>query len=317
MKCLVTGPTGFIGRALCEALTAAEHDVTGLLRLADPAPGAIPHLSHDLREPLPDTLSLRGFDAVFHVAGVAHRRAPAACHLAVNERASIALAQRAARDGVRRFVFLSSVKAMGYAGVPVPRAETQGVAPIGGYAVSKRRAEIALMQLAGESALEMVVLRPALVYGAGVGGNLAALVSWVRRGLPLVPEVGARSMVSRDDLVRLLVALADKTVHGLPPDGALWNVTDDEAYSTRRLMLALSSAMRRPVSRLVMPVTGWRLLGACADLQRRAPLGTTASALLDYELYDSRAVGVATGWQPRQCFEDVAPAIVRAAAVAR
>ncbi|MFN2289372.1 MAG: NAD-dependent epimerase/dehydratase family protein [Chromatocurvus sp.] len=317
MKCLVTGPTGFIGRALCQALTAAGHDVTGLLRRADPSPACMPHLSHDLREALPDTLSLRGFDAVFHVAGVAHRRAPAACHSAVNERASIALAQRAARDGVRRFVFLSSVKAMGCTGAPVARAETESEAPIGAYAVSKRRAEMALVQLAGESALEVVVLRPALVYGAGVGGNLAALVSWVRRGLPMVPEVGARSMVSRDDLVRLLVALAGTTVHGLPPDGAVWNVTDDQAYSTHRLMLALSSAMRRPVSRLVMPVSGWRILGACADLQRRAPIGTTASALLGDELYDSRAVGAATGWQPRQCFEDVAPAIVRAAAVAR
>ena len=203
------------------------------------------------------------------------------------------------------------------AGAPVTRAETESEAPNGAYAVSKRRAEMAMMQLAGESALEVVVLRPALVYGAGVGGNLATLVSWVHRGLPMVPEVGARSMVSRDDLVRLLVALAGTTVHGLPPGGALWNVTDDEAYSTRRLMLALSAAMRRPVSRLVMPATGWRLLGACADLQRRAPIGTTASALLDDERYDSRAVGAATGWQPRQCFEDVAPAIVRAAGVAR
>lgn len=316
MKCLVTGQTGFIGRALCEALTSAGHDVIGLLRRADPSPGAMPHLSHDLRQPLPDALSLRGIDTVFHAAGVAHRRAPAACHIAVNERASVALAQRAVRDGVGRFVFLSSVKAMGSAGVPVPPAATEGEATVGGYAVSKRRAEMALMQLAGDSGLEVVVLRPALVYGAGVGGNLATLLSWVRRGLPLVPEAGARSMVSRDDLVRLLVALAGTTVHGLPRDGALWNVTDGEAYSTRRLMLALSQAMQRPAPELVIPSAGWRLLGACIDLQRRAPIGTTAAALLDSELYDSQAVCAATGWQPRQCFEDVAPAIVRAAGVA-
>ncbi|MEQ8516122.1 MAG: hypothetical protein RIC38_10995, partial [Chromatocurvus sp.] len=88
-----------------------------------------------------------------------------------------------------------------------------------------------------------------------------------------------------------------------------------EAYSTRRLMLALAGAMQRPASKRVLPAPGWCLLGAGADLRRGMPVGTTAAALLGSELYDSRAVSAATGWRPRQRFEDVAPAIVAAAAL--
>lgn len=258
------------------------------------------------------SLSLRGVDVVIHSAGIAHQQAPAARHVAVNERASIALAQRAARDGVGHFIFLSSVKAMGPAAGTRPRSETELAAPIVAYAGSKRRAEIALARLARASGMPVVSLRPALVYGAGVGGNLASLIAWVKRGLPLAPEAGRRSMVSRDDLVRLIVRLVGDPVP-LPEGGAVWNVTDGEAYSTRRLMLAIAEAMQHPAPRRVLPATCWRILGACTDLRRGASTGTTAAALLGSDLYDGSAVCGATGWRPRQCFEDVAPAMVAAA----
>lgn len=314
MKCLVTGPSGFIGSAVCEALTAAGCHVTVLVRQPGSVPASLPHVVHDLRQPLSEAFSLRGMDVVVHTAGIAHQKAAPAQHVAVNEAATVALARRAARDGVGRFVFLSSVKAMGPAPGAAPRSETQLCTPAGSYAVSKRRAEIALSALADETTLELVTLRPALVYGAGVGGNLGSLLSWVRRGLPLVPEAGARSMVSRDDLVRLIVTLVACDAGGLPATAALWNVTDGEAYSTRRLMLALAAALQRPPPTRSLPAAAWRVLGACADLARAMPAGTTAAALLESELYDGRAVSVATGWRPRQRFEDVAPAIVDTAA---
>lgn len=313
MKCLVTGSTGFIGSAACRALMAAGHDVTRLVR--EPLSGDAPAIIHDLGEPLPAALSLEGYDTVLHLAGIAHQRAPADRHAAVNEAASIALAQRAANDGVARFVFLSSVKAMGLSVTAEPRAESTVGQPATAYARSKRRAELALTRLAAESPMQLAILRPALVYGAGVGGNLATLASWVRRGLPLLPEAGARSMVSRDDLVRLLVVLASRDAAPLPAGGALWNVTDGEAYSTRRLMLAFAAAMQRPAPRMTLPLACWRLLAACADLRQGAAIGTTSTALLGTELYDGRAVCSATGWRARQRFEDVAPAIVHAAAV--
>lgn len=295
---------------------ASGHDVLALVRHAGRVPGGLPPVVHDLREPLPGELSLRGVDTVVHTAGVAHQQAPAARHVAVNEAATIALAHRAARDGVARFIFLSSVKAMGPATGPTPRSEAQCTAPDSAYAASKRRAEIALSQLARQSTMQVVSLRPALVYGSGAGGNLAALVSWVRRGLPLVPESGARSMLSRDDLVRLIVSLVACDAGMLPAGAVAWNVTDGEAYSTRRLMLALAAAMQRPVPGLTLPASAWRLLGACVDLRRGAPVGTAAAALLGTELYDSQAVCAATGWRPRQRFEDVASAIVPAMAAA-
>ena len=311
MKCLVTGSTGFIGRATCEALTAAGHDVTCLAR--QPLPGATPCVVHDLRNPLPAALSLEKYDVVLHMAGIAHQRAPAARHVAVNESATIALAERAARDGVSRFVFLSSVKAMGPPGA-TPRGEASLATPVGAYATSKRHAELALTRVAAESRMELAILRPAPVYGPGIAGNLATLVTWVRRGLPLIPDAGARSMVSRGDLVRLLSALVSDAALTLPSGGVTWNVTDGEAYSTRRLMLALAAAMQRSAPTTLQPLTVWRLLGACADLRRGVAPGTTAAALLGTELYASQAVCNATGWRPRQRFEDVAPAIVRAAA---
>lgn len=270
----------------------------------------------DLSTPLSPALSLRGVNAVIHSAGIAHQQAPAARHIAVNERASIALAERAVRDGVERFVFLSSVKAMGPAVGPAPRCETELAEPDGVYAGSKRRAEIALSQLARDSGMQLVSLRPALVYGAGAGGNLASLVSWVKRGLPLTPEAGARSMVSRDDLVRLIVSLVEGDVGPLPKEGAVWNVTDGEAYSTRRLMLAIAGAMMRPAPRLTLPAVCWQVMGACVDLRNGALAGATAAALLGHDLYDGTAVRSATAWRPQQRFEDVVPAMLDTAAVA-
>lgn len=313
MKCVVTGATGFVGSAVCEALLTAGHEVVCVVRSAERVPASMPHLVQDLSTPLSPALSLRGVDVVIHTAGIAHQQAPAARHVAVNERASIALARRAVRDGVGRFLFLSSVKAMGPGAGTMPRSEAELTEPTVAYASSKRRAEIALAQFARESGLQLVSLRPALVYGPGVGGNLASLIAWVKRGLPLAPEAGRRSMVSRDDLVRLIIHLLASDPTPLPEEGALWNVTDGEAYSTQRLMLAIADAMQHPASRRVLPAACWRFLGACADLRRGAPTGATAAALLDSDLYDGRAVCAATDWRPQQRFEDVAPAMVATA----
>ena len=313
MKCVVTGATGFVGRALCEALLAAGHEVVCVVRAAGRVPPSVPHFVQDFCRPLSPALSLQGVDVVIHAAGIAHQQAPTARHVAVNERASIALAQRAVRDGVGRFIFLSSVKAMGPAEGTAPRSEEELTAPVVAYASSKRRAEVALAQVTRESGMQLVSLRPALVYGAGVGGNLASLIAWVKRGLPLAPEAGQRSMVSRDDLVRLISRLVASDAAPLPEAGAVWNVTDGEAYSTQRLMLAIAGAMQRPAPRPVLPAACWRVLGACADLRRGAFTGATAAALLGSDLYDGSAVCSATGWRPRQRFEDVAPAMVATA----
>lgn len=123
-------------------------------------------------------------------------------------------------------------------------------------------------------------------------------------------------MVSRDDLVRLIVSLVNGAAGPLPKEGAVWNVTDGEAYSTRRLMLAMADAMRRPVPRLTLPASCWRVLGRCVDLRNGSSAGATAAALLGHELYDGAAVLAATGWRPEQRFEDVLPTMLATATVA-
>jgi nucleoside-diphosphate-sugar epimerase len=300
MTLLVTGATGFVGRPLVAALRQTGHDVRCLQRSeASGAPAGAAWV-HDLREPLPDSLSLRGIDTVLHLAGVAHQWAPPALHEAVNHRATLDLARLALGDGVSNFIFVSSVKAAD------PEAE-------GAYARSKRAAEEGLLALARASAMRVICLRPALVYGPGAAGNLAALSAWVQRGLPLMPKAGCRSMVSRDDLVRLLATLVQPATLAQLPSRAVWAVSDGEAYSTRRIALALSAAHGRRPSPLTLPTPVWRALGRLLDLRYARPPGSSADALLGNDLHDNSALCAATGWSPSQRLEDVALEIVASA----
>jgi nucleoside-diphosphate-sugar epimerase len=178
---------------------------------------------------------------VFHLAGIAHQHASPEAYQRINVDASVALAQRAREAGVARFVFFSSTKATqtGEAATAMVEHSNRAV----DYASSKRIAERELYACLDGSGTELVILRPALVYGGCERGHLALLRRWVDWHLPAPPPGGCRSMIARADLLRLALVLAEPA-HATP---RLLTVTDGQAYSAQRLHAALCRARgRRP-----------------------------------------------------------------------
>ncbi len=301
VECLVTGATGFVGTALCAALAARGDAVQRAGR--DPALELPLDLAASAVPLVPP-----GLDVVFHLAGLAHRSAPAARHDQVNYRGAVALARAAAEAGVAHFIFLSSVKALGPARGSAPRGEHDGTPPRDGYGRAKAAAERALEGIATGTGMAVTVLRPALVYGPGARGNLELLHRWVAAGRPAPPAAGARSLVGRDDLVQLLLTVAAQPAAGY----RCWNVTDGERYTARRLCEALARAQGRALAGPRLAPWAWRAAATVRDVLRGERPGHTAVALLGRDSYRNDAVRAATGWEPRHRFEDLAPAMVAA-----
>lgn len=215
MQFLVTGANGFIGQALCQHLRARGQAVRSAVRdgvAATPADdcvavGAI-HRATDW------TAALQDCEVVVHLAALAHQplTPDAAAQLrVVNVEGSMSLARQAAAMGVRRLVFLSSIKACTESTLPARAAsEADTCAPQDAYGESKLAAEQALHCIARDTGLELVVIRPPLVYGPGAKANFAKLVRAVLRGWPL--PIGAidnrRSLLGRDNLVDFITVCA-------------------------------------------------------------------------------------------------------------
>ena len=229
MKCLVTGATGFIGSALAERLEARGLSVERCGREA------------------PAQAQLNAAGILFHCAGIAHRSASDAEYESSNYRTTLTLAERAAAAGVRRFVFLSSVNA----------ADADDA-----YGHWKQRTESALVEAWRGSAMGVVILRPALVYGAGARGNLGRLISLVKKGMPTPPPGQPRSMIGLPDLCEALCLLTEVD----PGHGRLLIATDGESYTLARLHGAIARALGRHPGTARFPTWCWRLACAAADL---------------------------------------------------
>lgn len=309
MKCLVSGATGFIGRSLCRRLVLDGHAVMALSKSGGPLPDGTPTMAMDLSLNLPSVEQLQGIDVVFHLAGIAHQHAPASAYAALNERATVALAERCQQAGVGRFIFLSSVKAMGPARDHVSRTESDCRPPSDPYGQSKWRAECQLREASDKSPMSVVVIRPALVYGREPKGNLALLARGVRAGLPRPPAGGARSMIALEDLVEALLLVASSPLEG----AHTWIAADSRPYSTRFLYDQLRSAAGRGTGLAWLPAPGWRLAAAVLDLCTGKRGESTYDKLFGTELYSAAALMQATGWRPAVRFEMLAPPMLRAA----
>ena len=284
MKCLVTGAGGFIGSALSRELIARGHSLVLLVRNKPPAVEGAEMLRLELgSEPLPADL-LSGVDTVYHCAGIAHQAAGEDDYQRVNHAATLELAAAAEVAGARRFVFLSSVKA----------AES-GTA----YGRWKWRTEQALAAACVDSPMAVTSLRPALVYGPALRGNLRTLVAAVRGHLPRPPDGGNRSLIGLRDLVDVLCLLSERDMSGY----SCFEVTDGEEYSTRRLYAAIRSGLGKSAGKAWLPRSGWQL--ACALLDLLQPSGDEGRyrKLFGEELYSNAAVCAALNWQPRYTVE--------------
>lgn len=299
MICLVTGATGFIGRALCAALRHRGDEVRAYSRTGIPLPDGTPTIPLDLATERLGLADLRGVDVVFHLAGVAHQRAPAGTYQSINLHASLALADACLCAGVGHFVFVSSVKAMGRPPDDTARSEEACVIPLDDYGRSKWEAEQGLRELC-RGRMSLTVVRPALVYGARSKGNLALLDSWIRRGLPRPPADGARSMIALDDLTRLLCALSERP--GLHSDTFI--ASGDTDYSTRDIYDLLRRGQGRGEGVAWCPRWAWYLAARCLDLLRPGE-ESTWNRLFGTERYCNGAVKQATGWQPALGLSDV------------
>jgi nucleoside-diphosphate-sugar epimerase len=294
---LVTGATGFVGRALVPQLVASGYRIRAALRTpSDALPAGV--ASVQIGEIGPDTdwrAALAGVDAVVHLAARAHvldeRSADAlALYRAVNATAAVRLAEAAAASGVRRFVFLSSVRAHGARTTGAPFTEASPLAATDPYGRSKVEAETGLAALARTSRLEVVVLRPPLVYGAEARGNFARLAKLVERGVPL--PLGAvrnrRSLVYIGNLVHAIVRSLDRPEAA----GQTFMVSDGEDVSTAELVRRIARALGRTPHLIPVPPAllrlGGSLLGRREDVAR----------LLDDLVVDSSHIRRTLGWSP-------------------
>ncbi len=301
---LVSGATGFIGRRLIKALLEDGLPCRGLSRM--PVSDAS-SLAVDLDDKPGLTAACAGVTCVFHCAGHAHAFGSltaddAAVHWQVNFEGTRNLVEAAGMAGVRRFVFLSSVKAMAEPGESCADEDFPGL-PETAYGQAKRAAEAAVLDAGQRHGMHVVNLRLAMVYGAGGRGNLERMGRLVRRGLfPPLPETGNhRSLVHVDDVVAAMrLVAADERANG-----RTYIVASPEAPSGRALFDALRSALGMQQCTWSVPASMLRVAARCADgvesvVRRRVPFDSEVlDRLLGSAWYSPARIERELGWRAR------------------
>lgn len=286
---LVTGASGFVGDALLKEMRRRGLSAVGASRAQ--APGIQFGVGEiDANTDWRPVLS--GISCVLHAAGRAHILSdtavnPLAEFRRVNVEGTRRLALQAAEAGVQRLVFISSIGVNGIStDGQCPFTYENRPAPIEPYGQSKLEAELSLHHIAASTGLEIVIVRPPLVYGPGVRANFLRLINLVRRGLPL-PLAGVnnrRSLVALDNLVDLLIHCAQHPASA----GETFLVSDDDDLSTPDLLRHLGEAMEVPVRLFPMPrwllLMGARLIGRRGEAERllgslQADIGHTREVL--------------------------------------
>lgn len=300
MKLLLTGASGFIGSAVLHRLAAdSRHGVVTAGR-RPPSPGgsaaSARHIVMDARGGADWSAALDGVGTILHLAARAHilhdsAVDPLSAYRAVNTAGALTLAEQAAAAGVRRFVFVSTAKVHGEATRPGrPFNEAMAPAPQDPYALSKWEAEQDLARLATRTGLQVVVVRPPLVYGPGVKANFAALMHAVARGrpLPLAAIDNRRSLISLGNLVDLLLLC----LHHPAAANQAFLASDGEDLSTPELIRRLAQAMGKRPRLFDMPPACLRLAGR---LLGRGPAVERLCGNLEVDIGKARTL---LGWSP-------------------
>lgn len=298
MKVFLTGGTGFIGSELLKRLLGDNHDIVCLVR--------------DEKRPINDNVvkviaelnsvkstDLEECNVVIHAAARAHimnekSLLPLDEYRKVNTKGTLALARLAAESRVKRFIFISTIKVNGEGTLPHQKFQPESaVAPKDPYGLSKCEAEQGLLQIAEETGLEVVIIRPPLVYGPGVKGNFASMRKWIKKGIPL--PFGSlhnqRSLVALDNLVDFITLCADRE---LSPKAAnqVFLISDGEDVSTSQLLRKVGQAYGLKARLLPIPV------GLMKFFARLFGKGAFADRLFGNLQVDSSKARDLLGWKP-------------------
>lgn len=292
MNVLVTGASGFVGRALLAYFAQAGINTTAVVRRSvNDLPATKQLVVADLITFDGWQPALENIDVVVHCAGLAHTNAGEAEYTAVNTELSCQLAEACINAGVKRLVFLSSLKAVGeQTPLGEPFDSNSATNPSDAYGRSKRLAEQKLQALAANSSLELVIIRPPLVYGQGVKANFQLLMRIARLPVPL-PFAGVnnrRSMISLDNLCSLITTCLSHSAAA----GAVLMASDSEPYSLAQLLRGMRRAAGRPDWLFYIPEPVLRFL--------LAVLGQSGAAarLMDNLEVDAQQAQHLLSWQP-------------------
>ena len=310
MKIILTGASGFIGRRLATALQSKpDVNLTSAVRRTVELPAAHIVEVQGLDANTDWSTALIHQQVVIHAAARAHFMKdevadPLAEYRRVNVNGTVNLARQAAAAGVKRFIFISSIKVNGeQTSLRPPFTAEDAPAPEDAYGISKWEAEQGLQKLASETGMEVVIIRPPLIYGPGVKGNFASMMKLVAKGLPT--PLGAinnqRSLVALDNLVDLIITCIDHPAAA----NQVFLVGDGQDLSTTALLQGVAKAMDKPLRLIPVPASlmmlGATLLGKKAVAQR-------LFGSLQVDISKARDL---LGWEPpitveeglRRCFE--------------
>ena len=295
---LVKGATGFVGATLCRTLEKSGCRVRRAVRRLETVDQEGLDQARLIGEIGPETdwrAALRDVDCIVHLAARVHvmkerSEAPLAEFRRINVAGTEHLAREAASCGVRRLVFLSSVKVNGEATAGKPYSEDDEPQPQDPYGISKWEAEQALRRVARETGLEVVVIRAPLVYGPGVKGNFLAMINVLRRGIPL-PLGGIENQRSLIYVENLVDAIMLTSTHPLAA-GQTFLVRDGEDVSTPTLLRAMAAALDVPARVFSVPPAWLRF---CAKLAGRSQ---AVDRLLGSLSVDDSKIRRMLGWHP-------------------
>lgn len=299
----ITGATGFIGQSIlkskllnCDRLSGDE------IRILSRSPHSqyetiVCNLQY---ESIPAN-ALSGIDTVFHLAGFTHDmrngRKIESFYYNLNVNVAVELAELAVKSGVKRFVFVSSVKAGGRSAPGKCATEIDQGVPEGMYGETKREAELKLLKIGKDSGMHVSIIRPSLVYGPNVKGNLKLMLSGIKRGwFPPLPKTNnKRSMIHVDDLVRaiLLISADDRA------NGEIYIATDGTPHSSREIYNTMCNVVGKSVPKWSVPKV---LLDMVSLLSLR--IKYKVDKLLTDECYSSKKLE-ALGFKAKKSLKDM------------
>ena len=298
-KILVTGANGFVGQALCNALSARDYIVRGAVRQAT----RVDQVSvGDIGPGTEWGPAIVGVAAIVHAAARVHVMNDSASnplhqYREVNVDGSLNLARQAASAKVKRFVFISSIKVNGESTLPgQPFTTDDSPDPEDAYGISKWEAETGLLQLANETAMEVVIIRPPLVYGPGVKANFRRMMRWLDKGvpLPLGNIQNRRSLVALDNLVDLIITCIEHPAAA----NQIFLAGDGEDLSTTELLKRIGDVLGKPARLFPCPS---RLLTLIATLLGKQDVAQRLCGSLQVDISKARDL---LGWEPPVSVEE-------------